>query len=392
MSKFFDDPILNSPYEYPGTHWELIGGQPTEKIVESRRRAEFITPIPKTKKQKQSKHQELALGTDDGLSTEKQKYEEIPIINELRTHVDQWRQRLNQSQWQVTYATAQFGQRQRLRDFQDFSPLFHPKHANADVQSVCDKPYKHEFKIGSVVPLNCDNHTREPTQAAAEIHDLVGSSLGFQPESKNDQQAGSLSYDFATTILGNLKTAGVRQAHNEDRITFTSIPPWPGEYVAATGMYVESESEDAPEEKAAIFIGPEFGTVARTHIVAAAQSAADGGFDAEPEQIRVKISVFDGSGPQSDEIHADGIACWFIDTNYNEESFVRHAYFLGAGDPYKSLKTTLKAESNAEAWATLNSDTSRPVNKPKTGRIGVKVINHLGDEVMKVFRVKEVLE
>jgi adenine-specific DNA-methyltransferase len=85
---------------------------------------------------------------------------------------------------------------------------------------------------------------------------------------------------------------------------------------------------------------------------------------------------------------ADGIACWFIDTDYNEESFfVRHAYFLGANDPYSALKTTLKAEIDPEAWATLNSDTSRPFEKPKSGRIAVKVINHLGDEVMKVFKV-----
>ena len=84
----------------------------------------------------------------------------------------------------------------------------------------------------------------------------------------------------------------------------------------------------------------------------------------------------------------DGIACWFIDTDYNEESFfVRHAYFLGASDPYKSLKTTLKAEINAEAWESLNSDTSRPFGKPGSGRIAVKVINHLGDEVMKVFKI-----
>jgi adenine-specific DNA-methyltransferase len=83
-----------------------------------------------------------------------------------------------------------------------------------------------------------------------------------------------------------------------------------------------------------------------------------------------------------------GIACWFIDTDYNEESFfVRHAYFLGANDPYSALKITLKAEINEEAWATLNSDTSRAFDKPKSGRIAVKVINHLGDEVMKVFRV-----
>ena len=96
--------------------------------------------------------------------------------------------------------------------------------------------------------------------------------------------------------------------------------------------------------------------------------------------------------PQTGEVvsdGADGIACWFIDTDYNEESFfVRHAYFLGANDPYSSLKTTLKSEINADAWATLNSDISRSFEKPKSGRFAVKIINHLGDEVMKVFRAE----
>ena len=95
--------------------------------------------------------------------------------------------------------------------------------------------------------------------------------------------------------------------------------------------------------------------------------------------------------PNTGEVRSDGpdgIACWFIDSNYNQESFfVRQAYFLGANDPYKALKTTLKAEINPEAWATLNSAISRPFLKPSSGRIAVKVINHLGDEVMKVFRV-----
>jgi adenine-specific DNA-methyltransferase len=102
------------------------------------------------------------------------------------------------------------------------------------------------------------------------------------------------------------------------------------------------------------------------------------------------VDVFDPSTGEVRSDSADGIACWFVDTDYNEESFfVRHAYFLGANDPYSALKTTLKAEINAEAWATLNSDTSRPFEKPKSGRIAVKVINHLGDEVMKVFKVGE---
>src|SRR6185437_14022012 len=110
------------------------------------------------------------------------------------------------------------------------------------------------------------------------------------------------------------------------------------------------------------------------------------------KQVQVKIRGVDVFDPTTGEVRSDGaegIACWFLDTDYNEESFfVRHAYFLGANDPYKALKTTLKAEINEEAWATLNSDISRPFDKPKSGRFAVKVINHLGDEVMKVFRVR----
>ena len=106
---------------------------------------------------------------------------------------------------------------------------------------------------------------------------------------------------------------------------------------------------------------------------------------------QVTVNGVDVFHPNSGEVRSDGpdgIACWFIDSDYNEESFfVRHAYFLGQNDPYKSLKTTLKAEIDAEAWETLHSATSRPFDKPASGRIAVKVINHLGDEVMKVFRV-----
>jgi adenine-specific DNA-methyltransferase len=109
-------------------------------------------------------------------------------------------------------------------------------------------------------------------------------------------------------------------------------------------------------------------------------------------QVRVTIKGIDVFKPQTGEIESGGpdqIALWMLDTDYNEESFfVRHAYFLGANDPYKALKTTLKSEIDEEAWTSLRSDTSRPFDKPKSGRIAVKVINHLGDEVMKVFSVK----
>jgi adenine-specific DNA-methyltransferase len=253
--------------------------------------------------------------------------------------------------------------------------------------------------------------------------------------------------NFVQIILENLKTAGVQQAHKQDKINFTSLTPWPGDLVCAEGRYAEGETE----KRAAIFIGPEFGTVSRPDLAAAAREAGESYFDmliacafnydahssefdklgripvlkarmnadlhmaddlkntgkgnlfvifGEPDitildatdgQIQVKVNGVDVFHPNTGEVRSDGaegIACWFIDTDYNEESFfVRHAYFLGANDPYKSLKITLKAEIDPDAWATLNSDTSRPFAKPKSGRIAVKVINHLGDEVMKVFRV-----
>ena len=403
--------------------------------------------------------------------------------------------------------------------------------------------------------------------------------------------------DFASVILDNLKLAGVQQAHKEDRITFTSLAGWPGKFICAEGRYLEGKGDNAPQKRAAILIGPEFGTLSRPDLVAAAREAADANFDVliacafnydahsaefeklgripvlkarmnpdlhmadelkntgagnlfvvfgepdievvsglwlvtrggrlvgnyehikelsglgsleainqlggadlpgfkslsarravrpdQPGAAGGSVSALEhrrGSGPKHDRGvssglecgervsggsgdsdhhrepsgHADpqghgnpagaggghqqndgwaqalvgiealtaadfplslatshysqvtvrgvdvfkpqtgevvsagpeGIACWFIDTDYNEESFfVRHAYFLGANDPYQSLKTTLKAEIDQEAWESLHSAVSRPFPKPATGRIAVKVINHLGDEVMKVFPV-----
>ena len=128
--------------------------------------------------------------------------------------------------------------------------------------------------------------------------------------------------------------------------------------------------------------------------VAAIQELVAGDFPlslATSHSAQVTVHGVDVFHPNTGEVRSDGpdgIACWFIDTDYNEESFfVRQAYFLGQNDPYTALKTTLKAEVDADAWSTLNSATSRPFPRPLSGRIAVKVINHLGDEVMKVFRV-----
>jgi adenine-specific DNA-methyltransferase len=316
--------------------------------------------------------------------------------------------------------------------------------AKAEFEYLFDKPYEDKKKVRVAGPFTVESLSPHRTLAVDENDELIDT-VNARPAEHNAKQT------FELMILENLKSAGVQQAHKEDRIAFTSLVPWAGTLVCAEGRFFEGPEEDGRERRTAIFIGPEFGTVQRADLVAAAREAGDAGFDAliacafnyeahatefsklgripvlkarmnadlhmaedlkntgkgnlfvifgEPDitilpqddgRIRVKVNGVDVFKPQTGEVvsdGADGIACWFIDTDYNEESFfVRHAYFLGANDPYSSLKTTLKAEINADAWSTLNSDTSRPFEKPKSGRFAVKVINHLGDEVMKVFKV-----
>jgi adenine-specific DNA-methyltransferase len=312
--------------------------------------------------------------------------------------------------------------------------------AKAEFEYLYDKPYEDKKKVRVAGPFTVESLSPHRVLGVDENDELIDTSKESSPEYGAKQT-------FAQMILDNLKTSGVQQAHKADKITFTAITPWPGDLVCAEGRYLEGEKE----KRAAIFIGPEFGTVTRPDLVEAAREAGDAGFDVliacafnydahstefsklgripvlkarmnadlhmaddlkntgkgnlfvifgEPDidilkekdgKLRVKVKGVDVFKPQTGEVISDGaegIACWFIDTDYNEESFfVRHAYFLGANDPYSALKTTLKSEIDPEAWATLNSDTSRAFDKPKSGRIAVKVINHLGDEVMKVFKV-----
>ena len=333
--------------------------------------------------------------------------------------------------------------------------------AKANYEYLYDKPYDDNRKVRVAGPFTVESLSPHRLLGVDENDELIDNiaegRLGFEQKQ-----------DFVGVILDHLKTAGVQQAHKQDRISFSSITPWPGALVCAEGRFEQASCDGfggmirdgeraagdpltTVEKRAAIFIGPEFGTVARPDLVQAAREAADAGFDilvacafnyeahstefdkpgrvpvlkarmnadlhmasdlrntgkgnlfvvfGEPDidildagggQIKVKVNGVDVFHPNTGEIRsdsADGVACWFIDTDYNEESFfVRHAYFLGAKNPYKALKTTLKAEINREAWETLNCDTSRPFDKPASGRIAVKVINHLGDEVMKVFRI-----
>jgi len=126
-NRFFEQPVLNSPYQCPTQHWELDAeGQPTQRIIESRRSAEFITPIPKPRKRKGAGGKQTSFIFDEGkgLSTEEQQYDPTPVINELRRHVDQWRARPNPSDWQVTPETARLLQYWRHHRFSDIRPFF----------------------------------------------------------------------------------------------------------------------------------------------------------------------------------------------------------------------------------------------------------------------------
>jgi len=314
--------------------------------------------------------------------------------------------------------------------------------AKTDYELLYDRPYSDRTKVRVAGPFTVESLLPHRTLTVGANNELI------DPQ---DQHGTSDGEEFIDLILENLRRAGVQQAHKETKISFTSLGPWPGNYVCAEGKYFEGTEEKGTQRRAAILIGPEFGTVSRPDLVAAAREAGDGDFDVlitcafnydahaadfnnlgripvlkarmnadlhmaddlkntgkgnlfvifgEPDidilesddtQIQVKVNGVDVFHPNTGEIRSnntDEIACWFIDTDYNEESFfVRHAYFLGANDPYKALKTTLKAEINEEAWESLHSAVSRPFEKPESGRIAVKVINHLGDEVMKVYSV-----
>ena len=349
--------------------------------------------------------------------------------------------------------------------------------ANADYEYLYDKPCQDNNVVRVAGPFTVDSLSPHRVLAVDENDELIDRVA--EPRTAYGEAA-----DFTSMILEQLKTAGVQQAHKADRITFNALLPWPGRRICAEGRYVQGDQGDrgcrsdpgnqgdrdgqsdpgdqsdqgdrGREQRAGIFVGPEFGTVSRPDLVAAAREAGDADFDVliacafnydahssefdklgripvlkarmnadlhmaedlkntgkgnlfvifgEPDidvlpaegddadRLQVRINGVDVFHPNTGEIRSDGpegIACWFIDTDYNEESFfVRHAYFLGANDPYKALRTTLKAEVDPDAWATLHSDLSRPFDKPASGRIAVKVINHLGDEVMKVFQVQE---
>jgi adenine-specific DNA-methyltransferase len=255
---------------------------------------------------------------------------------------------------------------------------------------------------------------------------------------------------FVSTVLANLRKAGVQNTKQGERLNFDSLEPYAGAWIQAKGEFTDQEGDT---KRVAVSIGPEHGTVGPTHIKEAAKESVKGvGFDIlvvcgfafdarvgetarefgdlvvlparmnpdlmmgedllkktgagnlftvfgepdvnikeEADELVVELLGVDVYDPTTGEVRSSStadVACWFIDTNYNQESFfVRHAYFTGADEPYERLQRTLRAEIDEEAWASLYSTVSRPFAKPETGRIAVKVINHYGDEVLKVYEV-----
>src|SRR5690349_7690920 len=488
---FFEHPILNSPYEYPKRRWELDDqGQPTQQVIErwitidtsrvalalARARimgARYPYYLLADSRDGRLKEAEITRSEPSNQPTHGDirhgfVYERVPHITlksiannaeidviweQSQTKLEALNKELKKSwaEWEIPRDADSKWSAKAKQLHVDWwqARIARQKEidrsiaAKAESEYLYDKPYIDNKKVRVAGPFTVESLSPHRALGVDENDELIDG-VAESKDGFGEQRS------FVQMILENLKTAGVQQAHKEDKITFTSMRPWPGDLICAEGRYLESRSDK--EKRAAIFIGPEFGTVSRPDLVQAAREAGDADFDVliacafnydahssefdklgripvlkarmnadlhmaddlkntgkgnlfvifgEPDidildaqdgQIKVKVKGVDVFHPNTGEVRsdgADGIACWFIDTDYNEESFfVRHAYFLGANDPYKGLKTTLKAEINEEAWETLHSDTSRPFDKPKNHRIAVKVINHLGDEVMKVFRVQ----
>ncbi len=348
--------------------------------------------------------------------------------------------------------------------------------AKADVELLYDRPVAAKnivrvaspFTVESLSPhrvLSADDE--DPwlaetlrAESGGDDHRRTATRFAERPDPEADRAARE-SDSFVRVVLDNLEKAGVGNTKKKERLRFLqgSVKPFAGRYVNAEARYVEDDTEGAPERKAAIFIGPEYGTVSRDILMKAARSGRENGFDiviacgfafeahatsdtldiggmtilkvnmnqdlrmgdrlksadqgnlfvvfGEPDVdfrerkdglYEVEILGVDIFNPNTGEQRSsskveDDVACWFLDSPYDEQSFfVRHAYFLGSKDPYEKLQKALKAEINEEAWETLYSAVSHPFREPATGKIAVKVINHYGDEVLKVYDVRDARE
>ena len=316
---------------------------------------------------------------------------------------------------------------------------------NADTELLYDKPYTDNKRIRVTGPFTVESLSPHRTISMEEKKELA--EVGKEGWTMKMVGAGQ----FGNIIIENLRKAGVQNTIKNERLKFDRLEVHPGVWIHAEGEYTEKNGQTrrvavciGPEHGT---VGPElvreaakeavqgigydllivcgfafdphvseeakrYGklTVLPTRINADLQmgdeflkkTGAGNLFmvfgepdlevkDTKDGKIQVEIKGLDIYDPTTGEIRSnttDDIACWFIDTNYNGESFfVRHAYFTGADKPYEKLKRALKAEINEEAWSMLYSTKSRPFDRPETGKIAIKVINHYGDEVLKVYEV-----
>ena len=324
---------------------------------------------------------------------------------------------------------------------------------NAETEFLHDRPYAKKNAVRVTGPFTVESLSPHRVLPADEEDQAVMEALAQEagepvPERRPLRARPDSGDDFVTAVLDNLQKAGVQNTKKDERLTFATLRPWPGgSRVSAEGEYEEA----GVKKRAAIVIGPEYGTVGPDLVREAARECRDWadamvvcGFAFDPQVgdstmnlgrlvvlkarmsqelraaeaykagggnlfvvfgepdialdqadgacvVRLKgVDIFD---PTTGEVRSSGrveddVACWFVDTDYDGDSFfVRHAYFLGGKDPFEKLKTALKAEVDEDAWASLYRTESRPFAKPKSGRIAVKVINHYGDEAMRVFRL-----
>ncbi|MDA8031379.1 MAG: hypothetical protein MPK62_09710, partial [Alphaproteobacteria bacterium] len=377
-----------------------------------------------------------------------QKYEEWEIPREAdeswtaqagQTHRDWWNARLKRQE-EIDASIARNAETEYLYD---------RPYAQKDVVRVTGPFTVESLSPHRIIPTDTDD---EALLAHLEERALAEGKPAPERESRRlrPRSVENGETRFHEVVFENLKAAGVQNTKKGERLEFVSLEPWlDSQHIQFEGRY----EENGREKKAAVCVGPEYGTVTRSLMVQAAREASDHfdllvilgfAFEAHADEaiihlgrmpvlrarmnndlhmadrlkagksgnlfvvfgepdielrelagdmLEVEIKGVDIFDPTTGEVKASGpgdIACWFIDTDYNEEAFfVRHAYFSGGGpDPYKRLKTTLKAEINQEAWETLYSTVSRPFPKPDSGRIAVKAINHFGDEVLKVFNLK----
>ena len=319
---------------------------------------------------------------------------------------------------------------------------------HADTETLYDQPYEDKKRIRVTGPFSVESLSPHRTISVEEKRELAG------PQGKEGVTIRLYGLgDFGMTILENLKKAGVQNTFKGEKLKFDTLEPYPGQYVNGEGTYTEADGkmrraaicigpehgtvgrellkEAAKEAVQGVgfdvlivcgfafdpHVSEEAKRYGKLTVLPAKMNPDLAQSDellkktgagnlfmvfGEPDiemrrlsndQIVIEIKGLDVYDPTTGEIRSsstDDIACWFIDTDYNGESFfVRHAYFTGAKEPYSKLKRALRAQIDEEAWSSLYSTESRPFEAPETGKIAVKVINHYGDEVLKVYEVTQ---